>query len=260
MDFDAEIVLGGDGFIGKYLVKELRKQGAKVFVYDLKNGFDLRISHPPLEEKKSYVWFLAWDVGGAKYLMNEQNQINILENNLAICQNIFPWIAKNNLSSTFIGTQMAGYNNAYGITKLVGEYWARLTPRCLISRLWNVYGLEDSGERSHVFTDLVRSGQKGCVQCMSSGKERRQFVYVKDCVEGLLHQRRTGQQMADITSGFWTTIKEMSEVIAQKMGTDVKYGDKDGYESLIEPTMPLAGWKPHYSLEKAIHEMLHESD
>lgn len=260
MDFDAEIVLGGEGFIGKYLVGELRSQGAHVLVYDLKNGYDLRLSPPPLNHRNSYVWFLAWDVGGAQYLMNKQNQINILRNNLLLCQTVFPWIAEHDLPSTFVGTQMAGYPNAYGITKLVGEYWAKLTPRCIVSRFWNVYGLEDSSERSHVVTDLVRSGLDGHVSCLTSGSERRQFLYVKDCVDGLLHQRKIGQGIADISSGVWTPIRQVVETIAREIRTPAQFGDECGYESIVEPTMPLAGWSPRYSLIDGIRDMLKEID
>ena len=44
---------------------------------------------------------------------------------------------------------------------------------------WNVYGLEDASERGHVVTDLVRSGQNGRIRCLTSGTERRQFLYVE---------------------------------------------------------------------------------
>lgn len=259
MDVQTEVVLGGSGFIGKHLVEALRRRGANVQNYDLKNGYDLRLVPPPTPTNHCYIWFLAWEVGGSKFLFEERNQTEILWSNLALCQTIFPWIAENGFESTFVGTQMAGYNNAYGLTKLIGEYWASLTPGCVVAKLWNIYGLEDASERSHVITDLVRSGQNGHIRCLSSGTERRQFLYVKDCVTALLHQRETRQPVADITSGIWTSIRTLSEILAQEMDVSATFGESPGYESIVEPKQHLAEWEATYSLNGGIRDMLNDA-
>lgn len=259
VDVEAEIILGGLGFVGTHLARTLRWGGADVLVYDLKNGYDLRVAPPPVPTRRCYVWFLAWDVGGAKFLLDETYQLEILRSNLALCETIFPWIAENSLNATFIGTQMAGYRNAYGLTKLIGEYWAALTPGCIISRLWNVFGIEDPSDRSHVVSDLTRSGEKGCVRCLTSGRERRQFLYVKDCVAALLHQRGIQQPIADITSCVWTPVREVAEIIAREIGVPVTFGEEPGYENIVEPWNLLAGWRPSYSLVDGIVDMLREA-
>ena len=254
-----EVVLGGMGSIGQHLVRSLRSSGAEVLVFDLENGHDLRGQAPPLPERDCYIWFLAWDVGGAKYLMDESKQLHILHNNLELCQRVFTWIRARGFRSTFIGSQMAGYDNAYGLTKMVGEYWATLTPECITARLWNVYCLEEPSQRSHVVTDLVHSGLEGTVRCGTTGEERRQFLYVKDCIEGLLHQRRTGQLLADITTGEWVTVRDLAGAVADAMGRPVAFGDRPGYEHLVDPSSPLEGWGPRYNLAGGVREMLQES-
>jgi nucleoside-diphosphate-sugar epimerase len=259
MAFEAEIVLGGEGFIGGYLVKELRRRGAKVFSYDIKNGYDLREGPPPLEYRNSYVWFLAWDVGGAKFITNAACQLDILQNNLMICQNVFPWIVENNLPTMFAGTQMAGYANSYGATKAVAQCWAGLLPQCSISRFWNVYGIEqETSERSHVMTDMLFAGMQGCVKCGTAGTERRQWVYVQDAVEAMIHQRQIGQRCADITTGQWVPVRECAALIAKELNVPVQCEEKPGYESLVDPTMLLQGWAPRFSLADGVHEMIRE--
>ena len=55
------------------------------------------------------------------------------------------------------------------------------------ARLWNVYGgYETPSERSHVVADFVwQALQHGEIRMLTTGKERRQFVYIDDVCRGL---------------------------------------------------------------------------
>jgi nucleoside-diphosphate-sugar epimerase len=86
------LVLGSAGQIGSHLVEYLKNQGEKVYEIDILNNEweDLRIqNNMVLDEyllEADIVYFLAFDVGGAKYLRtisrykrvyNEQYENNV---------------------------------------------------------------------------------------------------------------------------------------------------------------------------------------
>lgn len=246
------VLLGGQGLIGTALARKLAERGEKTVVYDLKSGFDLRWKEPDEPGGDVHYWFLAWDVGGAKYIMDESEQVSIMRSNLALCDKVFGWLQKRKSPFTFVSTQMAGYPNAYGITKSVGEFWTKAIGNGLIQRFWNCYGPEEPSKRSHVIPDLVLQGHQGVIRLLSSGTERRQFLHVDDCADALIRQRQTRQPIADVTSDAWISIREIAEIVARHTGAKVVPGEKPGYESLVEPSCPLDGWNPSIDLETGI--------
>jgi nucleoside-diphosphate-sugar epimerase len=249
------VILGGAGLIGSALDRLLRSKGEQTIVYDLKLGFDLRLQDPPQHPVDTYYWFLAWDVGGAKYIMDDRYQVEILQSNLKLCERVFAWLRERQGKFTFVSTQMVGYPNAYGVSKSVGEYWAKVLGGS-VCRLWNVYGAEKPSLRSHVVPDLIEQGNKGFVRLGTSGEERRQFLLDDDCAEALLVQRESGQRLADITSGEWVSIRDLGAAIARIMNAKLTCGSAPGYESLVDATAPLLGWGPRVGLETGLERVV----
>ena len=212
---------------------------------------------PPQPGRPAYCWFLAWDVGGAKYLTAEQEQLGILRSNLRICESVFAWIESTRTPFTFVGTQMAGYANAYGITKQVGEYWAGLLPGGLVARLWNCYGPEPVTRKSYLLPDLVHQGvTRGRIRLMTSGAEQRQFLHADDCADGLIQQRECGQPVADLTSGQWVTVASVAAAVARELECPLTLGERPGYDTLVEPVHRLAGWQPRIGLPEGIRAVV----
>lgn len=246
------IVLGGAGLIGRALVDELHSRGEGTAVFDLTDGFDLRFEVPRIAGN-AYCWFLAWDVGGVKYITNESQQVGILRSNLALCDRVFGWLRTTRIPFTFVSTQMVGYPNAYGITKQVGEYWCSLCEDARIARLWNCYGAEEVSVRSHLVPDLVRQGVRDQqIKLMTNGEEHRQFLHAIDCAQALIAQRECGQPVADITSGKWIPVRQVAECVAEQLSCPLDLGPKPGYESRVDPTHPLPNWQPAIGLEEGI--------
>ncbi len=249
------VLLGGEGVLGTALGTLLKSRGEEVINFDLKSGFDLREKEPPAYPKDTYYWFLAWDVGGAKYIMDPKSQTQIVRSNTRLCEKVFGWLVEREAKFHFISTQMAGYANAYGVTKALGEYWARCAGG-QVCRLWNIYDAEPVSEKSHVTGDIVSQAIRGSIKIMTSGAERRQFIHVDDCAEALLHQRDSGQPFVDITSGEWIPIRELAQTVAKLTGATLELGEKAGYESLIEPDRLIQGWKPKLSLEQGLKRVI----
>ena len=253
-----ELVLGGEGLIGSTLVRQLTALGHDVKSLDLKSGCDLRyVDEEPFRECDR-VWFLAWDTGGAKYLEAEDQQNQQYKNNCELCLRVFDILYKTKKRFLFVTSQLAGLPNAYGTTKLMAWHWS-LTLGGKVARLWNVYGWEHPTIKSHVITDLVLSGLKGQVRCMTDGSERRRFLYKTDCASALIQLFDGPQQSAEIAAGEWVSIREVAEEVARQLNVETQFGTMKGSERLVDPAELLSGWAPRVSLEEGIASVVKEA-
>jgi nucleoside-diphosphate-sugar epimerase len=254
-----ELVLGGEGLIGSELVRALNAKGHRTVSLDLKSGCDLR---GPLDLKPfaecDRVWFLAWDTGGAKFLEAKDRQHEQYKNNCELSLRVFDALARTKKPFLFTTSQLAGLPNAYGTTKLMAWQWA-LNLGGKVARLWNVYGWEHPDTRSHVVTDLVLSGLEGRVRCMTSGEEKRLFLYKTDAVAALLSLFDGPLHTAEIAGPKWLKIREVAEEIARQLNVEVEVGAAAGSEVPIDPTELLPNWQPRVSLAEGITSVISDA-
>lgn len=219
-------ILGSGGQIGAYLTEYLRKKGHTIHEFDVVNGShqDLTtIPNPELHRvimDTDFVFFLAFDVGGSRYLKKYQNTFDFINNNARLMVNVFGLLEKYNKRFVFASSQMSNMNySPYGVMKKVGELYTQ-TLKGLTVHFWNVYGIEHDVEKSHVITDFIRKGfEHGDFEMMTDGTEERQFLYAEDCCEALeiIMQSYTDFKPEDnlhITSFRGNTIKEVAEIIS----------------------------------------------
>jgi nucleoside-diphosphate-sugar epimerase len=253
-----QVVLGGEGLIGRALVRRLEAAGEPVVVHDLRSGFDLRVRDVPDPGADAFVWFLAWDSGGAGYLGDPARQDAILESNLALSDRVFGWLERTRLPFLFTTSQLAGAPHAYGRTKaMAGERTRALGGQ--VARLWNVYDAEQPGPRSHLVPDLVaRAAATGVVRLATRGTERRQFIHAEDCAAGLVALRDLGAAEADLTSGEWLPVLAVAERLSRLLGLPIEAGDRDGFEMLVEPSRVLPGWSPGIGLDEGLARVIAE--
>lgn len=232
-----ELVLGGAGLIGKELIGLLERQGHWVKSVDLRTGEDLRvIMLDPYFTEVDRIWFLAWDTGGAKYLSKVEKQHQMYLNNCQLSVRVFDALSRTKTPFLFVTSQLAGQPTAYGETKLMAEGWARHLGGW-IARLWNVYGWESPDERSHVVTDFVLTGlTQGRVRMMTTGQERRRFLYKTDAVKRLVRFFDGPERSLDVAGNRWIRIGEMAEEVGRQLTCSVECGDQVGGEVLIDPT------------------------
>lgn len=254
---EKNLVLGGAGLIGRALCNKLKSAGQEVISLDLKTGFDLRKDSLEPYSNFDFVWFLAWDVGGSKYLMNPDYQQDILLNNVRICERVFDFLYRAKIRFVFTTSQLSGSDNAYGVTKMLGDYWTYQTGGKL-ARLWNVYGWEPPGIRSHVIPDLVLMAlKKKTIHLQTSGQEQRQFIFDADCVDALIQLRETPDcNYADITAPPWFTIKQVAHEIGRQLNVPVFTDKTISYDRIVNPEKPLIGWTPKISLEEGISRVI----
>lgn len=254
-----ELILGGEGLIGSTLAESLRAKGREVVSLDLKSGVDLRrpFDIAPFENCDR-VWFLAWDTGGAKYLESENQQHQQYRNNCEISLRVFDALSRTKKPFLFVTSQLAGTPNAYGTTKLMAWHWTENLGG-KVARLWNVYGWEHPTIKSHVITDLVLSGCRGRVRCLTTGQEHRRFLYKTDCVDALNLLFDGEQQTAEIAAGQWSTIRDVAEEIARQLNVETEFGSLQGSECLIDPQETLPDWAPKVSLGDGLAKVIAEA-
>ena len=218
-------ILGSAGQIGAYLSEYLSNKGHEVTDIDIVNGpeFDLRVTPNTVVEKAiesaDFVFFLAFDVGGSRYLKKYQHTFEFINNNTRMMANTFRLLDKYKKRFVFASSQMSNMSySPYGVMKRVGELHTTAL-KGLTVKFWNVYGIEHDMEKAHVITDFIRKGfEEGEFEMMTDGTEERQFLYAEDCCEALetVMERFTDFKPEDplhITSFHATSIKEVAAII-----------------------------------------------
>jgi len=263
------LVLGSAGQIGGHLSSFLRQRGDTVLEYDLATSAaeDLRRPSPLLLERMQaadFVMFLAFDVGGARYLKTYQHTFDFVSNNVKLMDTTFDALKQTRKPFIFASSQMSNMSySSYGILKALGEYYTR-SLNGLIVKFWNVYGVEHDAEKWHAITDFIRKAQtKGRVEMMTDGKESRQFLYADDCCKALrlLAQPETYATMPreanlHITSFEWATILEVAQLVGELMRVPVVPGqsaDVVQKDLRNEPDPFLQKyWRPETSLRDGV--------
>jgi nucleoside-diphosphate-sugar epimerase len=185
-------ILGSSGQIGAYLSKHLRDKGHVVIDFDkveTQNHDMTVIPNQYLEnaiETADFVFFLAFDVGGSRYLKKYQHTFDFINNNTRLMANTFNLLNKYKKRFVFASSQMSNMSySPYGVMKRVGELHTTAL-KGLIVKFWNVYGIENDHEKAHVITDFIKKGfEEGEFEMLTDGTEERQFLYAEDCCEAL---------------------------------------------------------------------------
>ena len=217
--------LGSSGQIGAYLTEYLRNKGHEVIEYDKNLGARYNLTAIPstwLEsciKQADFVFFLAFEVGGSRYLKKYQHTFDFINNNTRLMANVFGLLEKYNKRFVFASSQMSNMSySPYGVMKRVGELYTT-SLKGLIVKFWNVYGIEKDMDKAHVITDFIKKGfEQGDFEMMTDGTEERQFLYAEDCCEALetIMENYTDFKPEDplhITSFHATSIKEVAAII-----------------------------------------------
>ena len=217
--------LGSSGQIGAYLTEYLRNKGHEVIEYDKNLGARYNLTAIPstwLEsciKQADFVFFLAFDVGGSRYLKKYQHTFDFINNNTRLMANVFGLLEKYNKRFVFASSQMSNMSySPYGVMKRVGELYTT-SLKGLIVKFWNVYGIEKDMVKAHVITDFIKKGfEQGDFEMMTDGTEERQFLYAEACCEALetIMENYTDFKPEDplhITSFHATSIKEVAAII-----------------------------------------------
>ena len=267
-------ILGSRGQIGAYLSEYLRDKGHEVTEFDIVNGEDqdlTKIPNPKLQHDirlSDFVFFLAFDVGGSRYLKKYQHTYDFINNNTRLMANVFQWLKEYRKSFVFASSQMSNMSySPYGVLKNVGELYTK-SLKGLIVKFWNVYGIEKDHEKAHVITDFIRKGfETGVIDMLTDGQEEREFLYAEDCCEALEaimnnYNDFTSEDNLHITSYHPTSILDIAHIIKGQFNLigkhDVKLQPSTEKDSVQmdkknRPDMYLSKWWiPKTTIENGI--------
>ena len=218
-------VLGSSGQIGAYLSEYLSRKGHIVREFDIVNGIHQDMTHIPNTYLRNaimesdFVFFLAFDVGGSRYLKKYQHTFDFVNNNTRLMANAFGLLEQYDKPFVFASSQMSNMSySPYGTLKRVGELYTESLGG-LVVKFWNVYGIEKDHKKAHVITDFIRKGfEDGDFEMLTDGEEVRQFLYAEDCCEGLEAVMKNYDEFyandpLHITNFDYTTIREVAIII-----------------------------------------------
>ena len=270
-------ILGSSGQIGTYLTEYLLTKGHEVIEFDVVKNPKHDLTVIPNEyldnaiKESDFVFFLAFDVGGSRYLKKYQNTFQFINNNTRLMANVFGFLKKYNKRFIFASSQMRNMSySPYGVLKNVGELYTK-SLNGLIVKFWNVYGIEKDHDKAHVITDFIRKGfETGVIDMLTDGQEEREFLYAEDCCEALEvimenYNDFTPEDNLHITSFHSTKIIDIASIICGQFNLIRKYDVKVQPSSEIDAvqmdkrnkpdTYLTKWWIPKTSIEMGIEKV-----
>jgi GDP-L-fucose synthase len=247
------LVTGGGGFLGSHLVERLERDDHDVVVarsadYDLTSMSDTAAMFD--DASAELVFHLAAEVGGIG--ANRANPGRYWFANLAMGANLLEQARLHETPKLVIVGTVCSYpkfasvpfneldlwdgypeetNAPYGVAKkaiLVGAqaYRAQYGLDAIFLLPANLYGPGDNFdlETSHVIAALIRKMIEADdeVVLWGDGSPTREFLYVEDCVEGLVlaAERYDGPEPVNLGSAHEISIRDLAELIADVTGYD----------------------------------------
>ena len=273
------LVTGGGGFVGSRLVERLQADGHEVFTarrrdYDLT---ELDATTRLFDDARpELVFHLAAEVGGIG--ANRANPGRYWYANLMMGAHVLEQSRLHEIEKLVIAGTVCSYpkftpvpfqenelwngfpeetNAPYGVAKkavLVGAqaYREQYGLRTAYLLPANLYGPGDNFdlETSHVIPALIRKmvDSRREVVLWGDGSPSREFLYVDDCVEGLVlaAERYEGADAVNLGTGVETTIRDLAETIA----------DITGFEGEIVWDTSMPNGQPRRSLDASRAEEL----
>jgi nucleoside-diphosphate-sugar epimerase len=289
------LVTGGAGFIGCHLSNTLCSLGHDVYVIDNlsfgdKTKLDSRITFVEgdiqdfnflLQVSKNMdgVFHLAAfsRSGPSFYLPQKCHEINVKGT-----LNILEACRLNNIkrivysgSSTFYGNQKGvqketdsgDFLNFYGLTKYLGELYVNQFCKNFglesnILRYFNVYGPGQPNEGAYALVIGIFANcylNKKTIEIHGSGKQRRDFIHVKDVVNAniLAMNSVTFGKVYNIGSGRNYSINELSDFFNIKKKYVLRR-EGDAEETLADISLAKTelGWSPSIELNEGISDLI----
>lgn len=253
-------VAGHRGMVGSAIVRRLEENGYTNIIYRNSAELDLRnqaaVEKFFEEEKPEYVFLAAAKVGGihanntypAEFiydnLMIETNIINSSYKNKvkkllflgSSC--IYPKFAQQPIKEEYLLTgSLEETNEAYAIAKITGielcKFYRRQYGCDFISAMpTNLYGINDNFnlETSHVMPALIRKFHEAKINnskevvMWGTGKPRREFMYVDDLADSLIHLmlNYSDETHVNLGTGEDIEIGELANLIKEVVGYEGK--------------------------------------
>ncbi len=253
---DKIYVAGHRGMVGSAIVRKLTSEGFENLFLKTSKELDLRNQQEVAaffaSEKPDFVFLAAAKVGGI--LANNTYRADFLYDNLMIEANIikaahqfnvkkllflgssciYPKMAKQPMiENALLSGLLEPTNEPYAIAKIAGiklceTFREQYACNFIAAMPTNLYGPNDNYnlQNSHIIPALLRKFYeakltgKPEVEVWGDGSPLREFLHVDDCADAciFLMQNYDDKQFVNVGSGEEKSIKEVAEIIKQKIG------------------------------------------
>ena len=289
-------VAGHNGLVGSAIVRSLKAQGFTNIIGKSSKELDLRNQAAVADffaaEKPEYVFLAAAKVGGI--YANNTTPAEFIYDNLMIETNIihsaylnkvkkllflgssciYPKFAQQPIKEEYLlSGLLEPTNEAYAIAKITGielcKFYRRQYGCDFISAMpTNLYGINDNFDMktSHVLPALIRkfheAKESGAaeVTLWGTGKPRREFMYVDDLADAVVHlmQNYSDEIHVNLGTGEDLEIAELAAIVKKVVGFEGKIvydstkPDGTPRKLLDVSILKNSGYQPKVSLEEGI--------
>lgn len=274
-------ITGSSGFIGRYLVTELKLHGHHVIELDLLNGFDLteaksleKIEVPQLIihlAARSFVpdSFLSPQ---SFYFSNYLSTLNILE-----------FARKNSIKVIYFSSYLYGSplylpideshplapHNPYSQTKLICEKLCEGYNRdfgldIVVFRPFNIYGKGQND--SFLIPSIIKQAELGTIK-LKDPRPKRDFIHVLDVVSAVrkvIELQPKGYLVFNLGSGKSYAINELTKFISEAIDKELVIEFTNEYRkgevldtvANISKAKNVLNWEPSITIVSGLFQML----
>lgn len=290
------IVVGGNGYLGSFLVKALKEQQSNVFI--ISNNCEPSASQfivdiTNFEEtqkviqkiKPDVVFHLAANISRNRDFsiyenmakVNVQGTLNVLKALKNIdARFIFTSTSEiyGNNKSPFHENQIPKPVSPYSLTKINAEFLIQTycnnhNKKFTNLRVFNFYG--ENMPESFFIPQMIKSLKRGENFNMTKGEQVRDFLYVGDVVDALILTAKNTNSIGEtmnICSGKGTQLSQLAAAVNKNMNTKAKivlgaipYRDSEVWEMIGDQSKikRIIGFVPKTSIEKGIEIVINHS-
>ena len=292
-------VAGHRGLVGSAIVRNLEERGYTNIICRTHKELDLTrqadVEKFFVEEKPEYVFLAAAKVGGIH--ANNTKPAEFIYENLMIESNIihsaykcgvkkllflgssciYPKFANQPIKEEYLLTgELEPTNEAYAIAKITGielcKFYRRQYGCDFISAMpTNLYGINDNFdlETSHVLPALIRKFHEAKINnqeevvMWGTGKPLREFMYVDDLADALVHLmlNYSDEIHVNMGTGKDLSIGELAQVVKEVVGyegkivNDLSKPDGTPRKLLDVSRLEATGWKYKTELREGIEKV-----
>ena len=300
MNKDSKIYVAGHrGLVGSAIVRNLEEKGYTNIIYRTHKELDLtrqvEVEKFFEKEKPEYVFLAAAKVGGIH--ANNTRPAEFIYDNLMIESNIihsaykygvkkllflgssciYPKFANQPIKEEYLLTgELEPTNEAYAIAKITGielcKFYRRQYGCDFISAMpTNLYGINDNFdlETSHVLPALIRKFHEAKINnqeevvMWGTGKPLREFMYVNDLADALVHLmlNYSNEIHVNMGTGKDLSIGELAQIVKEVVGyegkivNDLSKPDGTPRKLLDVSRLEATGWKYKTELREGIEKV-----
>lgn len=286
------LITGHLGFVGRSFLRYFNGNHNIVGI-DLKEGNDCRDFFKHSTQRFDLVIHLAAIVGGRETIENEPLSV---ATDLSIDSEFFNWVIKTKQPRVVYFSSSAAYpvylqhpelkyqlkesdinlddirlpDYTYGWAKLTGEYLAKFVrqqgTRVYVFRPFSGFGADQ--DLTYPFPSFIRRIQQRVseFEIWGDGTQVRDFIHMEDIVEAVMTVVDNDIQIdaLNLGSGIATSFNELANIMFNVSNWQPQNGIKHLLEKPIgvsyrvcDPSLMLSIYKPKYTLEERIEQILY---